>query len=126
MNCDFSLGVFPGSESRKRIVDTRMLSKYAACWNSRTSSRCAGRRVIKRSRTPFARSRGNGCDAMKLFVLLGTEEDEENARLYEEELPLNSNGLLCGELYSAIISIPRLNMSAAGVILLSMTKSGEE
>jgi hypothetical protein len=63
---------------------------------------------------------------MKLFVLLGTEEDEENARLYEEELPLNSNGLLCGELYSAIISIPRLNMSAAGVILLSMTKSGEE
>jgi hypothetical protein len=63
---------------------------------------------------------------MKLFVLLGTEEDEENARLYEEELPLNSNGLLCGKLYSAIISIPRLNMSAAGVILLSMTKSGEE
>ena len=27
MNCDFSFGVFPGSESRKRIVDTKMLSK---------------------------------------------------------------------------------------------------
>jgi hypothetical protein len=27
-NCCFSLGVFAGSESRKRIVDTRMLSKY--------------------------------------------------------------------------------------------------
>jgi hypothetical protein len=71
-------------------------------------------------------SRGNGCEDMKLFVLLGTEEDEENARLYEDELPLKSNGLLCGELYSAMISMPRLNMSAAGVMLLSMTKSGEE
>jgi hypothetical protein len=63
---------------------------------------------------------------MKLLFLLGTEEDDANARLYEEELPLNSKGLVCGELYNAMISIPRLNMSAAGVMLLSMTKSGDE
>jgi len=63
---------------------------------------------------------------MKLLVLLGIEEAEENARLYEDELPLKSSGLLCGELYSAMINMPRLNISAAGVILLSMTKSGDE
>jgi hypothetical protein len=63
---------------------------------------------------------------MKLLFLLGTEEDDEKARLYADELPLNSNGLLCGELYSAMISSPKLNMSAAGLMLLSMTKSGDE
>lgn len=28
MNCDFSFGVLAGNESKKRIVDTKMLSKY--------------------------------------------------------------------------------------------------
>lgn len=70
-------------------------------------------------------SRGSGCEDMKLLALLGTEEAEEKARLYDEVLPLNSSGLLCGELYNAMMSIPRLNMSAAGVMLVSMTKSGE-
>lgn len=81
--------------------------------------------MIKRSSTPLVMSRGSGCDDMKLLALLGTDDEDEKARLYEEELPLNSNGLLCGELYSAMMSMPRLNMSAAGVMLLSMTKSGE-
>ena len=62
---------------------------------------------------------------MKLLVLFGTEEDDANARLYDEVLPLKSNGLLCGELYKAMINMPKLNMSAATVILLSKTKSGD-
>ena len=62
---------------------------------------------------------------MKLLVLLGTDDCDENARLYEEVLPWNSSGLLCGELYKAMINMPKENMSAAGVTLPSMTKSGE-
>lgn len=62
---------------------------------------------------------------MKLLILLGTEEEDENARLYEDWLPWNSKGLLCGELYKAMMSRPSENMSAAGVMLPSMTKSGE-
>jgi len=52
-------------------------------------------------------------------------DDEEKNRLYDDTLPLTSNGLRCGELYNAIINMPRENMSADGVTLLSMTKSGE-
>lgn len=70
-------------------------------------------------------SRGSGCEDMKLLVLFGTDEDDANARLYDDTLPLNSNGLVCGELYKAIISMPKLNMSAAGVTFPSTTKSGE-
>ena len=81
MNCDFSFGVFAGKESRNRIVETRMLSKYPACWNSLASKRCAGRRVISRSSTPFITSRGKGCELMKLLFLFGTDEDDEKARL---------------------------------------------
>ena len=62
---------------------------------------------------------------MKLLVLLGTEDWAENTRLYEVVLPWNSSGLLCGELYKAIIIMPSENMSDAGVTLPSMTKSGE-
>jgi hypothetical protein len=39
-------------------------------------------------------SRGNGCGDMKLLVLLGTDDDDAKARLYEEVLPLKSSGLL--------------------------------
>lgn len=70
-------------------------------------------------------SRGRGCEDMKLLLLFGTDEDDEKARLYDDVLPLNSSGLLCGELYNAMMSIPRLNISEALVILPSMTKSGE-
>jgi hypothetical protein len=34
MNCAFSFGVLAGSESRNRIVEIKILSKYALCWNS--------------------------------------------------------------------------------------------
>lgn len=62
---------------------------------------------------------------MKLFVLFGTDEDEAKARLYDDELPLNSKGLLCGELYKAIMSMPNENISAAGVTFPSIIKSGD-
>lgn len=70
-------------------------------------------------------SRGSGCEDIKLLFFVGVDDDDEKARLYEDELPLKSIGLLCGELYRAMISIPKLNMSAAGVTFPSMTKSGE-
>ena len=80
---------------------------------------------MRRSSTPCTTSRGIDCDDMKLFVLLGTEACDEKARLYEEVLPWNSSGLLCGELYKAMINMPNENMSAAGVTLPSITKSGD-
>lgn len=61
----------------------------------------------------------------KLLFCVGTEDDEENIRLYCDILKLVSIGLLCGELYMAIMMRPKLNMSAEGVRLVSSTKSGE-
>jgi len=56
----FSFAVLAGKLSRKRMVETRMLSKYSLCWNSLVVMRCAGRRARRRGSTWFARSFGMG------------------------------------------------------------------
>ena len=77
----FSFAVFAGKVSRKRMVETRMLSKYSLCWNSRAVIRWAGRLVMSRGRTWLERSFGIGRDDMKLFDDEGTVEEEAKSRL---------------------------------------------
>lgn len=98
MNCAFSLGVLAGNASRKRMVDTRMLSKYSLCWNSRAVMRCAGLRATSRGRTWVVRSLGIGRDERKPLDGEGTVDEDEKSRLYVERLPWHSSGERCGEL----------------------------
>ena len=60
MKADFSAGVFAGRESRKRSVETRILSKYGLCWNSLAVTRPEGRRVRSRGRRVSINGRGRG------------------------------------------------------------------
>ena len=81
MNEAFSLGVLAGKPSRKRMVETRMLSKYSLDWNSLAVIRCAGRRVMSRGRTELERSLGIGRFERKLLPAEGTVADEAKSRL---------------------------------------------
>ena len=73
-------------------METRILSKYSACWNSRALIRCAGRRVISRGRR-FETGLGRGEEEMKLFDWEGTVEEDEKSRLYVDMLMFVSKGL---------------------------------
>jgi hypothetical protein len=126
MNCDFSFGVLAGKASRKRIVEIRILSKYALCWNSFAVIRWAGRLVIRRGNTDAVRSFGMGLDERKPLLAEGIVDEDENNLRYVVMLELVSRGEVCGELYRAIIRRPRENMSAATLRLESSTKSGEQ
>lgn len=70
---------------------------------------------------------GSGLDdgTRKLLFCVGIEEELEKSRLYDEREPPALRGLVCGELYRAMIRSPRENMSAAAVNELSKIKSGE-
>ncbi len=125
MNCAFSLGVLAGRESKNRMVDIKILSKYALCWNSFAVIRCAGRRVISRGSTDDVRSLGIGLEDKKPLVAEGIDEEDAKSLLYAEILAFVCNGEVCGELYKAIINNPRENMSAAMLRFESKTKSGE-
>ena len=76
INWAFSFGVFAGNESRKRIVETRMLSKYCDCWNSRAERRCAGRRVMRRGSTAEDRASGNGREERNWLLGVGVVDGE--------------------------------------------------
>lgn len=94
MNCAFSLGVFAGKASRNRIVETRMLSKYLACWKSRAFNRSAGLLVMSFGSTSEVMSFGSGLEDKKLLLCEGREDDDAKSRLYVEALPFVSSGLL--------------------------------
>lgn len=76
MNCAFSLDVLAGNESKKRIVETKMLSKYRVSWNSRALSLCARLLVIKRGSTEAEISFGSGLEERKLLLCKGTDDEE--------------------------------------------------
>lgn len=126
MNCDFSFGVLAGRASRNRIVEIRILSKYALCWNSSAVIRWIGFLVISRGSTDAVRSFGMGRDERKPLLGDGIVDEDENNLLYVVMLELASRGEVCGELYRATIRRPRENMSAAMLRLESRTKSGEQ
>jgi hypothetical protein len=81
INCDFSFGVLAGRESRNRIVEIKMLSKYALCWNSFAVIRCAGLLVMRRGRTEVVSSFGMGREDRKPLLEEGIVEEDANKRL---------------------------------------------
>ena len=108
------------------MVDIRILSKYALCWNSFAVIRWAGRLVIRRGNTEDVNSFGTGLEQRKLLLAEGMEDDELNSRLYVVTLEFACNGEVCGELYRAIIKSPNENISAPVLRFESSTKSGEQ
>jgi len=98
MNCAFSFGVFAGKESKNLIVDIRILSKYALCWNSFAVIRCAGRLVIKRGSTELVKSLGIGLDDKKPLPAEGIVDEDANNLLYVDILEFAGKGEVCGEL----------------------------
>ncbi len=92
MNWDFSFGVLAGRASKNRMVDIRILSKYALCWNSFAVIRWAGRLVIRRGRTDEVRSFGNVRDDRNPLLAAGMVDDDAKSRLYVEILELACRG----------------------------------